>query len=277
MKLFSRNSYLFLSKINVMGILNITPDSFSDGGKYNKLSKALMHVENMVNSGADIIDVGGESTRPGANNVSVEEELERVIPAIELIKKNFDVWISVNTSKPELIYESFKAGVNIINDVRSLSEHGALEAAVFTDLPVCIMHQSKGLCYQWTYKNTISEINKYFYEYILRYEKAGIKKSNIILDPGFGFGKNSIHNYHILANLNKFHHFKLPLLVGISRKSMIGDLLKINPSNRLIGSITCAVIAALQNIQIIRVHDVQETLEAINIVNIIQNIKECNL
>ncbi|MXP51095.1 dihydropteroate synthase [Pantoea sp. SoEX] len=278
MKLFSRNSCLLLSQPNIMGILNITPDSFSDGGKYNTLSQALLHVEYMIKAGANIIDVGGESTRPGADSVSVNEELERVIPIIEAIKKNFEIWISVNTSKPELIYESFKAGVHMINDVRSLYENGALKAAVYTNLPVCIMHGPSGiLCHnKYKYENVIEEVNKYFHKQITRCEESGIKKSNIILDPGFGFGKNISHNYQLLANLNKFHHFGLPILIGISRKSMIGNVLKANPSNCLIGSVTCAVIALLQNIQIIRVHDVKETAEAMNIVKIIQDIKERN-
>ncbi|PPI87928.1 dihydropteroate synthase [Candidatus Pantoea edessiphila] len=275
MQLFSKDCCLDLSYTNIMGILNITPDSFSDGGKYNLLCNALVHVENMINAGANIIDVGGESTRPGANNVDVGEELDRVIPVIEAIKKNFDVWISVDTSKPEVMYESLKIGIHIINDIRSLHTDRALKVAALANIPVCLVHQPIALlCYnQYNFGDIIDEVDVYFSNQISRYEQAGIKKNNIILDPGFGFGKNINQNYQLLANINKFRHFDLPLLVGISRKSMIGNLLKINPSDCLIGSISCAVVSALQGIQIIRVHDVKETAEAMTIVKIVQNYK----
>ncbi|TPE16733.1 dihydropteroate synthase [Pantoea vagans] len=276
MKLFARDSHLDLSFPHVMGILNVTPDSFSDGGKHNALVDALTHTNEMVNAGATIIDVGGESTRPGADEVSVEEELERVIPVIDAIAQRFEVWISVDTSKAEVIREAARVGAHIINDVRSLSEPGALEAASATDLPVCLMHmqgEPRTMQQAPAYDNILSEVDTYFAQQIARCEAAGIKKERLILDPGFGFGKNLSHNYELLAHLGDFHHFGLPLLVGMSRKSMIGQLLNVGPSQRLTGSLSCAVIAAMQGAQIIRVHDVKETAEAMRVVEATRRAK----
>jgi len=276
MKLFAGDSHLDLSFPHVMGILNVTPDSFSDGGKHNALVDALTHTNEMVNAGATIIDVGGESTRPGADEVSVEQELERVIPVVEAIAQRFEVWISVDTSKAEVIRESARVGAHIINDVRSLSEPGALEAAAETGLPVCLMHmQGEPRTMQQAphYENILSEVDTYFAQQIARCEAAGIKKDRLILDPGFGFGKNLSHNYELLAHLSDFHHFGLPLLVGMSRKSMIGQLLNVGPSQRLTGSLSCAVIAAMQGAQIIRAHDVKETAEAMRVVEATRRAK----
>lgn len=243
MKLFARDSHLDLSFPHVMGILNVTPDSFSDGGKHNALVDALTHTNEMVNAGATIIDVGGESTRPGANEVSVEEELERVIPVVEAIAQRFEVWISVDTSKADVITEAARVGAHIINDVRSLSEPGALAAAAATGLPVCLMHmqgEPRTMQQAPAYQDIVSEVDAYFVEQLARCEAAGIKKENLLLDPGFGFGKNLSHNYELLARLSEFHHFGLPLLVGMSRKSMIGQLLNVGPGQRLTGSLACA-------------------------------------
>jgi dihydropteroate synthase len=276
MKLFARDSHLDLSFPHVMGILNVTPDSFSDGGKHNALVDALTHTNEMVNAGATIIDVGGESTRPGADEVSVEEELERVIPIIDAIAQRFEVWISVDTSKAEVIREAARVGAHIINDVRSLSEPGALEAAAATGLPVCLMHmqgEPRTMQQAPVYQNILSEVDTYFAQQIARCEAAGIKKERLILDPGFGFGKNLSHNYELLAHLGDFHHFGLPLLVGMSRKSMIGQLLNVGPSQRLTGSLSCAVIAAMQGAQIIRAHDVKETAEAMRVVEATRRAK----
>ena len=276
MKLFARDSHLDLSFPHVMGILNVTPDSFSDGGKHNALVDALTHTNEMVNAGATIIDVGGESTRPGADEVSVEEELERVIPVIDAIAQRFEVWISVDTSKAEVIREAARVGAHIINDVRSLSEPGALEAAAVTGLPVCLMHmqgEPRTMQQAPVYQNILSEVDTYFAQQITRCEAAGIKKERLILDPGFGFGKNLSHNYELLAHLGDFHHFGLPLLVGMSRKSMIGQLLNVGPSQRLTGSLSCAVIAAMQGAQIIRAHDVKETAEAMRVVEATRRAK----
>ncbi|WP_416410220.1 dihydropteroate synthase [Pantoea sp. App145] len=276
MKLYARDSHLDLSFPHVMGILNVTPDSFSDGGKHNSLVDALTHTNEMVNAGATIIDVGGESTRPGADEVSVEEELERVIPVVEAIAQRFEVWISVDTSKAEVIRESARVGAHIINDIRSLTEPGALQAAAQTGLPVCLMHmqgEPRTMQQAPQYQNIVSEVDAYFTEQIARCVAAGIKKDNLLLDPGFGFGKNLSHNYELLAELGHFHHFGLPLLVGMSRKSMIGQLLNVGPAQRLTGSLTCAVIAAMQGAHIIRVHDVKETVEAMRVVEATRRAK----
>ncbi|WP_392566125.1 dihydropteroate synthase [Utexia brackfieldae] len=254
----------------IMGILNVTPDSFSDGGHYRQLDAALRHVDTMLQAGATFIDIGGESTRPGAAEVSVDEELSRVIPVVEKIAQYFEVWISVDTSKPEVITEAAKAGAHLINDVRALALPGALEAAIKTQLPVCLMHMQgepttmqQAPIYQ---QDVFTEVDHFFETQIERCIAAGIAREKIILDPGFGFGKNLQHNYRLLAKLGDFHHFGLPLLVGMSRKSMIGQILNVPPAERLIGSVSCAVIAAMQGAQILRVHDVKETFDALRIV-----------
>ncbi|KMV72746.1 dihydropteroate synthase [bacteria symbiont BFo1 of Frankliniella occidentalis] len=277
MKLYARDSVLDLSHPHVMGILNVTPDSFSDGGKHNELIQALTHANEMINAGATIIDVGGESTRPGAADVSVEQELERVIPVVEAIAQRFEVWISVDTSKPEVIRESARVGAHIINDIRSLQEPGALAAAAETGLPVCLMHmqgEPKTMQQSPQYHNVLRDVDQFFVEHIARCEAAGIKKSQLLLDPGFGFGKNLSHNYQLLAHLADYHRFGLPLLVGMSRKSMIGQLLNVGPSQRLTGSLACAVIAAMQGAHILRVHDVKETVEAMRVVEATQSARE---
>ncbi|MBW5993812.1 dihydropteroate synthase [Klebsiella michiganensis] len=277
MKLVAQGSTLDLSHPHVMGILNITPDSFSDGGTHNTLVEAVKHANLMINAGATIIDIGGESTRPGAADVSVEEELARVIPTVEAIAQRFEVWISVDTSKPEVIRESARVGAHIINDIRSLTEPGALEAAAETGLPVCLMHmqgQPKTMQDAPKYADVFADVERFFIEHIVRCERAGIAKDKLLLDPGFGFGKNLSHNYELLARLGEFHHFGLPLLVGMSRKSMVGQLLNVGPTERLNGSLACAVIAAMQGAQIIRVHDVKETVEALRVVEATLAAKE---
>ncbi|HBV4361468.1 TPA: dihydropteroate synthase [Klebsiella pneumoniae] len=269
MKLVAQGSTLDLSHPHVMGILNVTPDSFSDGGVHNSLIEAVKHANLMINAGATIIDIGGESTRAGAAEVSVEEELARVIPVVEAIAQRFEVWISVDTSKAEVIRQSARAGAHIINDIRSLTEPGALQAAAETGLPVCLMHmqgQPKTMQEAPKYEDVFADVERFFNEHIVRCEQAGIAKEKLLLDPGFGFGKNLSHNYQLLARLGEFHHFGLPLLVGMSRKSMVGQLLNVGPSERLNGSLACAVIAAMQGAQIIRVHDVKETVEALRVV-----------
>jgi len=277
MKLVAHGSTLDLAYPHVMGILNVTPDSFSDGGSHNSLVDAVKHANLMINAGATIIDVGGESTRPGAADISVDEELSRVIPVVEAIAQRFEVWISVDTSKPEVIREAAKKGAHIINDIRSLSEPGALAAAAETGLPVCLMHmqgQPKTMQDAPHYNDVFADIERYFVDHIARCEAAGIAKDKLLLDPGFGFGKNLSHNYTLLARLSELHHFGLPILVGMSRKSMIGQLLNSGPSERLSGSLACAVIAAMQGAQIIRVHDVKETVDAMRVVEATLSAKE---
>ena len=272
MEIRFQNQIMDLSFPQVMGIVNMTPDSFSDGGNYNNLDDAMRRVDSMIQAGASFIDVGGESTRLGAAEVSVEEELDRVIPLVEKIARYFDVWISVDTSKPQVITESAKAGAHLINDIRALTEPGAIEVAAKTQLPVCIMHMQgdpKTMQNAPHYQQDIyQEVDQFFTQHINRCINAGIERQKIILDPGFGvgFGKTLQHNYRLLAKLNNFHHFGLPLLVGMSRKSMIGQVLNVPPQERMIGSVSCAVIAAMQGAQIIRVHDVKETFDALRIV-----------
>ncbi|WP_032114387.1 dihydropteroate synthase [Candidatus Arsenophonus nilaparvatae] len=277
MKITARKIELDLNCPVVMGILNVTPDSFSDGGIYNRYDYALKHVASMVNHGAAIIDIGGESTRPGASEVSLQQELDRVIPIIEAVTDRFDVWVSVDTSKAVVMTEAARAGANIINDVRSLHEPGALEAAAETGLPICIMHmlgQPKTMQQTPDYKNVVVEVKQYLFDEIERCEAAGIAKNRLIIDPGFGFGKNLVHNYQLLAKLNEFHALGVPLLVGMSRKSMIGELLDVPLEERLIGGIACAVIAAMQGAQIIRAHDVKATVQAMKIVQATLSVKE---
>lgn len=277
MKLTAQGSTLDLSHPHVMGILNVTPDSFSDGGQHNSLVEALKHANAMINAGATIIDVGGESTRPGAAEVSTEEELERVIPVVEAIAQRFEVWVSVDTSKAEVIRESARVGAHLINDIRSLTEPGALAAAAETGLPVCLMHmqgEPKTMQQAPQYDDVFADVNRFFVEHIARCEAAGISKDKLLLDPGFGFGKNLTHNYQLLARLSEFHHYGMPLLVGMSRKSMVGQLLNVGPEQRLSGSLACAVIAAMQGAQILRVHDVKETVEAMRVVEATLSVKE---
>ncbi len=279
MKLIARGRELNLSSPQVMGILNVTPDSFSDGGTHNSLNDAINHAAKLIAEGASIIDIGGESTRPGASDVSVDEELHRVIPVVEAIQQRFDVWISVDTSKAQVITESAQAGASIINDIRSLTEPGALQAAAKTGLPVCIMHMQglpKTMQHSPQYKNVMIEVDAFLAENIQRCIDAGIEKNQIILDPGFGFGKNLAHNYQLLAHLSDFHHFALPILAGMSRKSMVGQLLDVPPQERVAGSVACAVIAAMQGAQIIRVHDVKETVDAMKVVQATLSAKENN-
>lgn len=277
MKLSAQGSTLDLSHPHVMGILNVTPDSFSDGGKHNTLIEAVKHANAMLNAGATIIDVGGESTRPGAAEVSVDEELSRVVPVVEALSQRFETWISVDTSRPEVIRESARMGAHIINDIRSLQLPGALEAAAETGLPVCLMHmqgQPGTMQDAPHYDDVFADVNRFFTEQIARCEAAGIAKEKLLLDPGYGFGKNLTHNYQLLARLSEFHHFGLPLLVGMSRKSMVGQLLNVGPADRLSGSLACAVIAAMQGAHIIRVHDVKETVEAVRVVEATLSAKE---
>ncbi|BET98398.1 dihydropteroate synthase [Xenorhabdus taiwanensis] len=270
MKLTARGSILDLSCPQVMGILNVTPDSFSDGGTHNTFDSALKYAAEMIKEGATIIDVGGESTRPGANEVSEQEELDRVIPVIEVLAQRFDIWISVDTSKAVVMRESAKAGAHIINDVRALQEPGALEAAAQSGLPICLMHmqgQPRTMQTEPHYEDVVSEVKNFLIQQIERCVAAGIAKNNLILDPGFGFGKNLSHNYNLLAHLQEFHHLGLPILAGMSRKSMIGQLLNVPPQERVAGSVACAVIAAMKGAQIIRVHDVKETVQAMQVVH----------
>lgn len=273
MKITNQHKQLDLSTPQIMGILNTTPDSFSDGGSYTTLEKALLHAEKMIAAGVTIIDIGGESTRPGAPEVSLEEELARVIPVIKAIRAKSDVWISIDTSKAEVMKQAVEAGADLINDVRALQESGALEVAAQTQVPVCIMHmqgQPRTMQVNPEYNDVIAEVSKFLQQRIEICENAGIKRENIILDPGFGFGKSVEHNYHLLANMDKFHDFGLPILAGLSRKSMIYKVLDKEPAQCVAGSLTCALAAASKGAHIIRVHDFAETIEALTIACLIE-------
>ena len=279
MKLTARGQTLSLATPQVMGILNVTPDSFSDGGTHNTPAKALEHARKMIAEGATIIDIGGESTRPGAAEVSPEEEAERVIPVVAAIARESDVWISVDTSKALVIREAANAGAHILNDIRSFSEPGALQAAAHSGLPVCVMHmQGEPRTMQQAphYQNVVREVYTYLEAQVARCVAAGIEKNHIILDPGFGFGKTLAHNYQLLDKLDLFHNLGLPVLAGMSRKSMIGQLMDIPPDERVAGSVACAVIAAMKGAQIIRVHDVKETVQAMKVVEATRLAKETN-
>lgn len=279
MELTARGQTLSLATPQVMGILNVTPDSFSDGGTHNTPAKALEHARKMIAEGASIIDIGGESTRPGAAEVSPEQEAERVIPVVAAIARESDVWISVDTSKALVIREAANAGAHILNDIRSFSEPGALQAAAQSGLPVCVMHmQGEPRTMQQAphYQNVVREVYTYLEAQVARCVAAGIEKNHIILDPGFGFGKTLAHNYQLLDKLDLFHNLGLPVLAGMSRKSMIGQLMDIPPDERVAGSVACAVIAAMKGAQIIRVHDVKETVQAMKVVEATRLAKETN-
>lgn len=263
------SNYFNLDAPSVMGILNVTPDSFSDGGQYLDLDKALQQARIMVEHGARIIDVGGESTRPGAAEVSLQDELARVIPIIEKISGELDVAISIDTSKPEVMRQAIIAGAHIINDIRALQEEGALAVAAELGVPVCLMHmqgQPRSMQNDPVYDDVTNDVITFFRQRIDACLHAGIARHNIILDPGFGFGKTLTHNYQLLAEIEQLHEFNLPLLVGVSRKSMIGNLLGRKPNERLAGSLACATFAASKGAQILRVHDVQETVDALAVV-----------
>ncbi len=263
------------SSVQVMGILNVTPDSFSDGGQFHARHCALRHVEQMLSEGVDIIDVGGESTRPGAASVSVEEELERVIPVITAIRERFDVALSVDTSKPEVMQAAVSAGADLINDVCALQQPGALIACAPLTVPICLMHmqgQPRTMQQSPRYHDVVQDVSQFFQERIATCETAGIARQRLILDPGFGFGKTLSHNVDLLRRLTAFSDLGLPILVGLSRKSMIGTLLDNRPiEGRLHGSVAGAVIAAMQGANIVRVHDVGATVDALKIVNAVMN------
>jgi dihydropteroate synthase len=270
--LFKDREVIFNSP-KVMGILNVTPDSFSDGGRFTSLNKAVKQASLMLKHGATFIDVGGESTRPGATAVSLEEELNRVIPVIEAINKELDVIVSVDTSKAIVMQEAVSAGARLINDVRALKLPNALEtAAKFArelNVPTCVMHM-KGTPATMQcapqYECVVAEVSDFFRFQIERLTSAGFHYNQILLDPGFGFGKSLDNNYQLLKSLMQFTQFDLPVVAGMSRKSMIGNLLNKDVDNRLSGGIAAHTIAAMFGASILRVHDVEQTVDAMKIV-----------
>jgi dihydropteroate synthase len=271
---------LDLSQTVVMGVLNITPDSFSDGGKlYSSgaalIDKALLVAEQMVADGAKILDVGGESTRPGASPVTLQEELNRVVPVVEAIQQRLDVVVSVDTSSPEVMLAVAEAGAGILNDVRGLSREGALAAAASTGLPVCVMHMQgspETMQNKPSYQRVVEDVADYLDQRVKACIEAGIKPEQIILDPGFGFGKTVQHNLQLLSNLSRYASQGMPLLAGLSRKSLLDKITGRSVDERLAGSITLAALAAERGAHIVRVHDVRETVDAIAVVNALKQV-----
>jgi dihydropteroate synthase len=270
------NHFISLSQPLVMGILNVTPDSFSDGGKHASVEKALKHALEMVEQGATFIDIGGESTRPGAPDVSLQEELDRTIPVIEAVARNSDCVISIDTSKAQVMTEAVKAGAGLINDVRALQEPNALEAAANAKVPVCLMHmqgEPRTMQYNPSYNDVVADVSAFLSERVKACEAKGIAKEQVLLDPGYGFGKSLEHNYALVKHLPEIMELGYPVLVGMSRKSMIGNLLNRKVDERLAGSISLATIVAQMGAHIIRVHDVAETADAVNIVKMLNTIE----
>lgn len=268
--------FIDLSQPQVMGILNVTPDSFSDGGKHTNVSQALDHALRMIDEGATFIDIGGESTRPGAPDVSLQEELERTIPVIEAVAKNTPCVISIDTSKADVMREAVKAGAGLINDVRALQEPGALQVAAEAQVPVCLMHmqgQPRTMQQSPEYDDVVNDVGQFLLARTKVCEEAGIAKDKILFDPGYGFGKSLEHNYTLVKHLPSLMKLGYPVLVGMSRKSMIGNLLNRKVDERLAGSISLATIVAQMGAQIIRVHDVKETADAVNIVKMLNSVK----
>lgn len=265
---------LDLAHTHVMGILNITPDSFSDGGRFSQRDAAVRHAEAMVAAGATLIDVGGESTRPGARVVSPIEELERVAPVVEALSRELDVIISVDTSTPAVIRETARLGAGLINDVRSLRREGALDAAAATGLPVCLMHmrgEPGDMQDNPQYQDLIGEVSAFLLERMEQCEAVGIPRERIILDPGFGFAKNLQHNLSLFKHMEALFALGRPLLVGVSRKSMIGQTLGRPVDERLCGGLALAAMAMIKGARILRVHDVAETVDVVRMIAAVES------
>jgi dihydropteroate synthase len=259
---------LDLSRPVVMGVLNVTPDSFSDGGHFLPVEAAVEHGMRLAEEGAEIIDIGGESTRPGAAPVSVEEELQRVVPVVERLRQATQAVISVDTSKPEVIRAAVAAGAGLVNDVRALAEPGALEAAAASGCAVCLMHMQgdpRTMQRAPSYVDVVKEVKSFLDERVQRCHAAGVSSERIVVDPGFGFGKTLEHNLELLRRLRELHD-ELPVLVGLSRKSMVGTLTGRGAGERVYGSIALAVIAAMNGARIVRAHDVAATVDALKMV-----------
>lgn len=257
---------LDLSHPAVMGILNITPDSFSDGGVFLSPENAITQALRMAGEGADIIDVGGESTRPGARPVSVQEELDRVLPVVKALHARTSLPISIDTSKPEVMRAAVAAGAGFINDVRALREPGALEAAAQLEVPVCLMHmrgEPRTMQDEPRYADVVTEVRDFLGQRRDACMEAGIPASRLVIDPGFGFGKTLEHNIELLRGLKKLGNLGLPVLVGLSRKSMIGKALGLPVEQRLHASVALALMAVQQGARLVRVHDVGPTVEAL--------------
>lgn len=271
------NRVLVFDAPKVMGILNVTPDSFSDGGRYTAVESALRHAEAMVAAGAAIIDVGGESTRPGAPAVSEAQELDRVIPVVQALARELDVVISLDTSAPAVMREGALAGAGLINDVRSLRRPGALEAAAATGLAVCLMHmrgEPSTMQQAPVYADVTGEVGAFLGDQVARCQAAGIARERLILDPGYGFAKTLEHNLELFKRQTELLAFGLPLLVGVSRKSMIGAVTGRPVEGRLMGGLALAALALTKGAQILRVHDVAETVDVVKMITAVEGFRQ---
>ena len=262
---------LRLDRPQVMGIVNVTPDSFSDGGAHDTTDAAVAHALRLVEEGADLLDIGGESTRPGAAEVEVEEELRRVVPVIERLAAQVAVPISIDTSKPEVMRAAVQAGAGMINDVCGLRREGALDAAAALGVPVVLMHmqgEPRSMQAAPQYDDVVGEVHRFLAERIFAAEMAGIPKQRIVVDPGFGFGKDTAHNLQLLAQFERFAELGVPVLAGLSRKRSIGELTGRDvPADRVAGSVAAHLIAAQRGAAIVRVHDVAATVDALKVWN----------
>lgn len=258
-------------RILVMGIVNVTPDSFSDGGRFNSLETALAHARKLATEGADILDIGGESTRPGAEPVDARAEIRRVVPVIEAIRAEIDLPVSIDTMKGEVMRAAVAAGAGMINDVNGLRDPEALLAAVETGVPTCIMHmqgEPRTMQQSPDYDDVVEDLRLFFRERIDTCLAAGMQERNLVLDPGFGFGKSLQHNLDLLDRFARFGEFGLPLLAGISRKSMLGRITGRDAAqDRVAASVAAGVLAAERGANILRVHDVAETVDAVRVIH----------
>ncbi len=263
------NYQLDLSTPKVMGIVNVTPDSFSDGGKYVSTNQAVEHALKLIEEGADILDIGGESTRPNATPVGLDEELKRVIPVIEALVKRTQVPLSIDTYKPQVMQAAIQAGIHIVNDVRALQEEHALQIVAKSNVGVCLMHMQgtpQTMQVDPQYDDVVIQVSQFLNARLDACIQAGIAKNRILLDPGFGFGKRTVHNIALLKSLNSIQLLGQPLLVGLSRKSVLGAITGLDVDTRLHASIAASVIAAMKGANIVRVHDVKATADALKVV-----------
>lgn len=256
----------------IMGILNITPDSFSDGGRFNNIDNALEQTKRLINEGADIIDIGGESTRPGAKPVSLDEEIKRVIPIIREVKREFDVLVSVDTYKSKVAEEAIKVGADMINDVWAAQKDLNM-AKVVSDYkkPIIIMHNNKDTFYD---KDIIISMKEFFDKSIYLLESEGVRRKDIIIDPGIGFGKTTEQNLEVMNRLDELKSLDLPILLGTSRKSLIGNVLGLEVEDRLFGTLATNIYGAIKGVNIIRIHDVKEHFQSIKMLDAVINYKK---
>jgi len=266
---------LNLNRPHVMGIVNVTPDSFSDGGKYSSTDLAVEHGLALIAEGADILDIGGESTRPGAPPVSLDEELRRVMPVIEALASVSTVPLSIDTYKPEVMRSAIAAGIDIVNDVRALQEDGAVEIVANSDVGVCLMHMQgmpQTMQLAPSYQDVVSEVVHFLSDRMHVVTSAGIAIDRIVLDPGFGFGKTTAHNIALIQHLTEIDAIGRPLLVGLSRKSVLGKIAGGDEQQRLHAGLAASVISAMKGAKIVRVHDVKATVDALKIVTAVMPV-----